>query len=120
MKNFLFLDDNVDRHVAFDMMTIGCNVKHVWTADECILALMSDDPYDCVFLDHDLGGKVFVTEEKGSGSEVARFIGRSLQHDHYPRLIIIHSWNPEGALRMENYIRESGIPCRRVPFSFPG
>lgn len=119
MKRFLFLDDNVDRHVAFDMMTIGCDVKHVWTSDECISALSGDPPYDCVFLDHDLGGKYFVTEEKGSGSEVASFIGSDLERSSYPKMIVIHSWNPDGAIRMQRYISSTGIPCNRIRFSFP-
>lgn len=121
MRRLLFLDDNPDRHIAFDIIIGGieCHVDHVWTADECIYALSQNEPYDCAFLDHDLGGKVFVKEEKGSGSEVAKFIGSELSVDRHPRQIVVHSWNPKGAERMLGYIEPSGIPTNYVPFKFP-
>ena len=120
-KSFLFLDDNPDRHLAFDQMLIGkpVSVDHVWTAEECIRTLRSSAPYDCVFLDHDLGGRVFVQEEKGSGSEVAAFIGKDLDRTSYPKRVVVHSWNPAGAERMVRYIAPSGIPCEAIKFSFP-
>lgn len=119
MRRYLFLDDNPDRHIAFDSIAIGCDIRHVWTVEECISALSSDDPYDCVFLDHDLGGKAFVIEESGTGSEVANFIGQSLDRKKYPDRIIVHSWNPAGAKRMIGYIGPTGIPVKYVPFQFP-
>lgn len=117
-RRFLFLDDNPSRHQAFSRMTIGILTDHVWTAKECIETLLREEPYDCVFLDHDLGGQVFVTEVEGSGTEVAQFIASSLPKERYPKAIVVHSWNPDGALRMEQLISQTNIPVSRKPFAF--
>lgn len=115
-KRFLFLDDDPTRHAAFDRMTIGCLTTHVWTVEECVNALLKEKPFDCVFLDHDLGGQIYVKEVVGSGTEVAMFICSSLPQEQYPREFCIHSWNPEGAKRMEEYISKTGVPTKRIPF----
>ncbi len=118
MRRFLFLDDNPKRHDHFKTLSVGCDVTYVWTAEECMSALSNEKSFDCVFLDHDLGGREFVKEIEGSGSEVALFIRDDLEKDHYPDKIIVHSWNPEGAKRMISYIGPTGISVKYVPFSF--
>lgn len=112
----LFLDDDFNRFKAFRQLVIGTDYKHVSTAKQCMLALMNDEPYDVVQLDHDLGGKTFQQEKENSGTEVADFIQHVLPKHKYPRQIIIHSWNPQGASRMMQYIAKTKIPCTYYPF----
>jgi len=112
----LFLDDDLKRHKAFSMQTIGCNVKYVMTAKECMLALFNDEPYDLVCLDHDLGGKTFQEEKSNSGTEVAEFIRLKLPQKQYPKKIIVHSWNPQGAQRMMRELILAGIESKYLPF----
>lgn len=111
MKRILFLDDDENRHKRFAQETTGCYVDHVHTVRECIEALEKNAPYDLVCLDHDLA------DPQETGSDVAEFIRLHLQRTHYPRNIIIHSWNPAGAKRMESMIKETGIPVLRKEFS---
>jgi CheY-like chemotaxis protein len=57
--------------------------------------------FDLIFLDHDLGGQVYVNkDEKNTGSEVARWIRE------HPVVcpIIIHSLNPAGAEYMKSIL----------------
>lgn len=114
----LFLDDNGERHAHFKaMLAFNTDVDHVWTAQECMDALKNNPTYDLVCLDHDLGGRQMVTEKAGSGSEVAEFIRNDLARDHYPKNVIIHSWNPAGADYMFGQIAFVGIPVKRIPFA---
>jgi hypothetical protein len=74
----------------------------VETAKGCIGALMAgvemDMPIDILFLDHDLGGTIMQKSGPGTGYEVAQWLE---QHSKYqPRYIVIHSFNPDGAMRM--------------------
>jgi hypothetical protein len=116
----LFLDDNLERWKAYRYQTIGCDVKHVETAKACMLAMMNDEKYDLVSLDHDLGGKTFQEEKENSGTEVAEFIKHMLPAYKYPTKIVIHSWNPQGAARIMNAIATTKIPCRYEPFKAKG
>lgn len=109
----------MNRFKAFQQFTIGHNVKHVETAKQCMLALMNDEPYDLVTLDHDLGGKTFQQEKENSGTEVAEFIKYVLPKNKYPKKFLVHSWNPQGAERMIRDISTTGVECKYVPFSYP-
>jgi CheY-like chemotaxis protein len=119
MLKILFLDDNDDRHMAYDEnMGQKADITHVHTVKECIKAMEEEGPFDVFSLDHDLGGKAYVEEIEGHGTEVALYIRDSLSEDKLPQAVIIHSWNPAGALRMENVIQSRLRNVRRVPFSY--
>ena len=52
------------------------------------------EKYDLMFLDHDLGGKVFVnSEDSNTGFQVAKEI---LKSRNAGTPVVIHSWNPIG------------------------
>jgi CheY-like chemotaxis protein len=94
MMRVLFLDDDPVRHKAMRDMLPG--ITHVYTADEAIEALSVGD-YSEVFLDHDLGGEVYVdSEEYNTGMTVAKWLAKNKQD----ATIIIHSYNPIGARNM--------------------
>jgi len=112
MQKVLILDDDPKRHIEFDRILKGLSVCHVWTANQAIQALCDNPPFDLICLDHDLGDfrNSQDTADPGDGTEVAAFINLHLDRKHYPKQIMIHSWNTAGAAHMANLIRETGIP----------
>lgn len=111
----LFLDDDHIRHSYFTLWTQGHDVRHVDTAQQAKDAIAArygtGSGYDLIFLDHDLGGRTFVSsEEENTGYQVARFLSdklKSWQSQRRPR-IVVHSWNPAGAERMVKALDAAG------------
>jgi CheY-like chemotaxis protein len=117
MRRVLFLDDSRERHDFVDALFRqvggeGCSVRHCYRAADAVNALASEGPFDCVFLDHDLEQ----ADPDETGMAVAAYIADHLPRDRAPGEVVVHSWNPTGALRMEQALREAGVPVRRVPF----
>lgn len=116
----LFLDDDKLRHAKFIRAHIGKDVTYVWTAEEAIKAL-KNNVFDEVSLDHDLGGVSSQLTEpaagEGSGYDVALFIAK-MSPEKRPKLVILHSFNPAGVLRMGQAIRncEPQVRVYKVPF----
>jgi CheY-like chemotaxis protein len=96
-KRILILEDDHYRHLAFEKALVGNYVKIVETAQECI-ALLKDESWGALFLDHDLGGEQMVESGDGTGYEVACWLEEYTQR--IPPLVIIHSLNPGGAAKM--------------------
>jgi len=101
----LILEDDLERMKYFktSLGPVYVEITHVETAQECIEE-MQKNKFDWIFLDHDLGGEIFVdTENKNTGSEVARWMS-----DNWDRFtdseIIIHSYNQPAARIMQGYI----------------
>ncbi len=117
MKILILEDDGqeVKRIPQFQQRILELNMKlqdagletatmtHVETAKECI-DLLNQERFDLVFLDHDLGGQVYVnTNREDTGSEVARWI--SSNSDKMKNVqVIIHSFNVVGAKYMTELI----------------
>lgn len=103
-----------ERHAGFKRRLIGCNLTHTRTAEEAIAAL-GNDKFDYVFLDHDLGGEVFVASDKGTGYEVVQWICR-----HPDKIsgsqIIVHSYNFAGATNMVKELGRNGIKSIKMPY----
>lgn len=73
-------------------------------ATEAIDILSKDLNFDVLFLDHDLGDRIFVsTQDENTGSRVAKF----LEDKDIKGKIIIHSWNPSGAKNMMSYLPQA-------------
>lgn len=113
----LFLDDDEVRHDRFRKMTIGHEVWHVRTVAEARKALAAR-VYDLVCLDHDLGGKQMVESrsEEGTGYHVAMAM-EALPAEQRPADVVVHSYNPIGALRMANRLRSAGFRVTQAPFA---
>lgn len=113
MKKILVLEDDPLRIGSFTQrfQEMNWDCDFVDTAEACIEKLGSVE-YDGIFLDHDLGGQVYVDmEDENTGSAVARWMST---HDHPNKdvTVIIHSFNAGGALFMESTI---GLSARRIP-----
>ena len=118
----LFLDDNAERTKVFmdeinslaSLHDILINVDYCATADKCI-ELLSNKKYDIVFLDHDLGGEVYVDANRAdTGSEVARYISKN-QERFINTKFILHSLNAVGRQNMFSLIRNN---VYSIPFGW--
>ena len=116
----LFLDDNKERHKAFQQRAIGCIVDYAWDADEAMTLLGSGKEYDLIMLDHDLGGpeaEGFLLDDGKDGRTVAGFIAE--QHPkHEKATIVVHSLNDAGGMIMISVLRNKGFIAHRVPFAW--
>lgn len=111
----LLLEDDIKRITEFRQRFLSIPHKQIFytdTAQTCIELLKSEE-FDLIFLDHDLGGKVFVDiNEKNTGSEVARYISQNPLNSN--PIIIIHTLNPVGGKYMIDTI--GGRNTFYIPF----
>lgn len=107
----LFLDD---MQVRIDSFKQKCpDAVIVEDAESCIQEL-KENKYDMVFLDHDLGGEIYVDEkEKNTGSEVVRFILK--EKIEIPQ-IVVHSHNPDASKNMHKDLKNAGYEVHLIPF----
>lgn len=110
----LFLDDNQYRiFVAISKLGDDNEISIVMTAQEAI-EMLEKHVFDVVYLDHDLGGKVYQSsDEENCGMEVVRWIIKNL-----PPIgkIVIHSWNIPAAMRMKEMLWRAGYNVVQSPF----
>lgn len=113
MRVFLLEDDDL-RIAAFN--EILSNVELVVAKDIVAAGPAFQGAFDYVFLDHDLGDRAFVgVDDENTGSEFVRRHGDKL----VGTLVIVHSWNPEGAKNMVHRLLDAGCSAddvRTVPF----
>ena len=117
MIKVLFLDDDVNRHKAFkqNINIPDSEIKYVYTSKDAIDAI-NDEKYDVVFLDHDLGGKIYVAETENTGYEVTLHIAKMPKEKRSDN-VIIHSFNRSGAIRMYQSISGSVKSVHTIPFN---
>lgn len=114
-RRVLFLDDDPARAEAF----LEGNPLATWvqTARDCIERL--GDPWDEVFLDHDLGGEHFVDVDRPDcGMEVVRWLCKEPRSHLASTRFVIHSHNLTAALMMVLLMRETGYVAEFQPFGF--
>ena len=114
MFRVLVLDDSPERLEAFAHALEGCRVKLVSTSKAARIALIDEEPFDLVCLDHDLGESM--TVRPGDGMEVAQFIAHDMR-DKIPWCVLVHSSNVPAAERMESVLEGSRIPVMREAYS---
>lgn len=97
----LVVEDNLDRiewfqnefDYKFDL------AKDAFAA----IGLVNKSKYDMIFLDHDLGDRIFVdSSEPNTGYQVAKTIVNSLNNN---TPVIVHSHNPEGVKNIQSVLR---------------
>jgi len=110
--NILFLDDSEDRCKRFRSWCPSSIIVN--TADDCIWQLKHNE-YDIVFLDHDLGGKIYVnSRDKDCGMEVVRWLAK---RNINLNTIIVHSLNSSAATLMTEKLRKANYNVSYVPFT---
>lgn len=73
-------------------------------------------PFDYLFLDHDLGGRVYVdSDEEETGATFTRLMPPQVEGHDDPK-VIVHSYNRAGAVTMVGILRDKGYDCVWVPF----
>jgi hypothetical protein len=106
--NILILEDDINRVKKFrDNLQYGCDVLMVFDeVDECIEALRNRE-WDYLFLDHDLGGKVYVPSdgEEKTGWHVAKWLSEN--EDKMPEQIIVHSLNEGGRKNIMSLLKNA-------------
>ena len=111
----LFLEDDHNRIAKARREFVGSDLTVAETAQSAIAALDANR-FDLVSLDHDLGGTVMAESDGNSGYAVARHIAAM---EAPPVFVIIHSFNPVGAQRMEDCLIECEALRARLLFDTP-
>ncbi len=115
----LILEDDIDRmEVFYSKLANDHTVVWVDTASQAIGYLGRGD-FDVVFLDHDLGGEVFVNQaDANTGSEVVRWMVSTDTLLSRPT-VVIHSLNFPAARSMEDSLNRSDRfdNVYRIPFN---
>ena len=105
----LFLDDFSERSEEF--LALVPHGHWVETAADCIARLA--EPWDVVFLDHDLGGMAFVDpQEEDTGSGVVRWV---VANRPAVGRFIVHSLNQGAAEQMVADLQAAGYPAEYRP-----
>lgn len=111
----LILEDNVERREAFRKTYSNNSVITSPNAEQCIHLLNSYDPFDIIFLDHDLGGQQMVESGPGTGYEVAEWL-----RDHpekLPQIVVVHSLNPAGRANIYHCLKDL-VKTYEYPFAW--
>ena len=98
MRIFMLEDDHWRRHCLMDWLRPDDEVTII---ESCRQRDKFDPPYDLILLDHDLGGRQLEGHED-CGLTFVRDAMFELQEDNGRGMIIIHSYNPDGARNMAN------------------
>jgi len=101
----LVLDDDKRRLKIFRQNLIGTAITCVEEASDCIKELEENGPWNYIFLDHDLGGKIYVPSGPGTGYEVALWLKN--HPDKKPNKIILQTCNDKGAKCMMKELPEA-------------
>mgnify|MGYP000574531471 CR=1 FL=1 len=123
MINIFVLEDDPERQAAFRKNLIPANVYIAESAEKA-KQLLESGIYDVWFLDHDLGGKVFVSSdpEGDNGYAVAKWAAGKLKEGNdvaKPMFVIVHSLNPAGSTNIRAALDEvPNLPTRAVPFAW--
>jgi len=109
----LVLEDDQNRIEEFKK-SFRSEHRVIYTDDaEMAINHLKENTFDILFLDHDLGGCVYVdTNEYQTGSTVAKWLSEN--KDRMPPRVILHTLNSYGATNMKSYIPHAQI----IPFAW--
>ena len=112
MKVFILEDDPL-RIKWFKRKFIGTEIEYTDNVKDA-KKILENENFDTLFLDHDLGGQVFVScEEENTGSGLANWI---VNTNRKYETIVIHSMNPIGSHNMKCILTSSANRVISVPF----
>jgi hypothetical protein len=122
VKNLIVLEDDAER-IAWFVRTYGNSSNlTICTTVEAFKSSYSATYADAVFLDHDLGGRAYVpSDNPNTGYQAAKFIAESMAgpQGRRPDLVLIHSYNADGAKRMMHALQpvsDAGSRVVAAPF----
>lgn len=124
-QKILFLDDDLFRHTSFKeyfSKSENVDIDYVHNYEEAVKALQ-ETKYSIAYLDHDLSVMdhycdPLISSHSKTGSDVVKFMITELAEDYIPTLVIIHSFNPVGAVNMQHLLNSKNIKNVWRPFSF--
>ena len=110
----LIVEDSKERQKQFEANLYTHDITIVETVEDAIKKLSNVIRWDVLFLDHDLGGQVYVpSDNKDTGYQVAKFLSDNKQY--LPYNIIVHSLNYEGAKNILSLLKEQAM---HIPFAW--
>jgi len=100
----LILEDDEERIKFFKQYLAKEHIlhfaRHVWEAENIF---DKEQPFNVIFLDHDLGGRAFVDPaEEDTGSGFARFLKNK---DLSKTTVVTHTFNSEGARSIQSILK---------------
>ena len=116
----LILEDDNNRIVKFrDKLSRHALLFVNSAADAIKLLLNEGETFDMIFLDHDLGGEVYVdSSNTNTGSEVVRWLISDQDRIMIQPYIIIHSLNYPAAQEMQLNLTNYGYKyVYRIPYT---
>ncbi|GAH43886.1 unnamed protein product [marine sediment metagenome] len=110
--NILILEDDENRNALFRKNLAPLSIEIRDDVKE-LKTLLLNKKWDVLFLDHDLGGEVFVdSNREDTGSEVARWLNEN--PERLPNMIFIHTMNPDGQINMKKLLPSAFV----LPFAW--
>ena len=101
--NIFILEDDRQRIDTFLELLKDHVLTMCDTVDEAKKLYETHGPFDIVFLDHDLGGEVYVPSSKdNTGYQLAKWLSKRTEEK--APLMVIHSFNPIGAENMKSVL----------------
>lgn len=109
--NIFILEDDQNRMKVFKKKFINHHLEYTDQVEEA-KTILTKTKFDYIFLDHDLGGRVYVnSNEENTGFQLAKWIrDNKIECDK----IIIHSLNPVGAVNMQRVLTDA----EHIPFIY--
>jgi len=95
----LILEDNLERQDQFKKKLIDHNLT-ITDSSKAAINKLSNEKWDLLMLDHDLGNEAYVPSGPNTGYEVAKFLEENEQFQSSN--IIVHSLNVVGAKNIIN------------------
>ena len=99
MKKFLIVEDDHNRIAWFHNIFPDVELFITDKPKEAI-EWLKEHEFETIFLDHDLGDKVYEDSGPGTGFEVAQY----LSEIDYKHQVILHTCNPIGAVNMSRVL----------------
>lgn len=123
----LIVDDSKERHEGFhNALASGHSLTHCLGYHTAVLAMLKEEPFDLVLLDHDLGD--FEDTKDNSilpgvyghsyytGLDVAIRLAFIYREAEKRPKVIVHSHNPDGADRIKAHLKEAGFTVIVHPY----
>jgi CheY-like chemotaxis protein len=112
------VEDNLERISFFKTYLKKHECFFGNTADESISLLKQHEYFEVIFLDHDLGDRIYVSSfDQNTGYTVAKWLCSYENNKFLKSNIIVHSMNETGAKNIVNLLDNWEFPVQYVPFN---